>query len=399
MAYFPPYIDASGLQIPTYTDIENLLISNARSIFGSDIYLENDSQDFQEIALRAQAIYDTMLAVQLAYNNRSPLSAIGAGLDSIVAINGLVRRGQTASTVSVNLTGTAFTLIQNAVVADTNGNLWNLPSSVTLDAGGLATATATSQTSGTVTALAGQVSVIVTPTFGWTSVTNLDAATPGQAIETDAELRARQQISVSNPSQALTTGMIGALYELDNVTSVQLYENDTNLTLNYINGIENAGGYPPHSLTFVITGGNNNEIASSIALRKTPGAFLNGDVSVTIYDQFSVPIVVRFYRPIQAMVYVEMTIKALNGYSSAVGTAIKNAIANYLDSLVPGQAVIISELWQAALAADPLPYPVFSLLSLEASTASGALSPNDIPFKFDEKAIGDPLNVIINVTT
>lgn len=398
MAYFAPYIDASGLHIPTYQDIEDLLVSNARSIFGNDIYLENDSQDFQDIALRAQAIYDTMLAIQLAYNNRSPLTAIGAGLDAIVAINGLVRQGETASTVTVNLTGTAYTLIQNGVVADINGVLWNLPASVTLDALGTATVTATCQVTGPTTALIGQVNVIVTPTFGWISVTNPGAATPGQAIETDAELRARQQISVANPSQALTTGMIGALYELDNVTSVQLYENDTSATVNYINGIQNPLGYPPHSLTFVVTGGDNNEIASSIALRKTPGAYLDGDVSVTIYDQFSVPTVVRFYRPIESMVYVEMTIKALNGYSSAVGTAIKNAVASYLDSLVPGQAVIISELWQAALAADPLPYPVFSLTLLEASTASGALSANDIPFKFNEKAIGDPLNVIINVT-
>src|SRR5690606_6667563 len=98
--------------------------------------LENDSQDFQLIAMVAQLIYDNNLAVQLAYQNRSVASATGAALDGLVANNGIDRNAETFSTVTLTLTGTAFTEILNGVVADINGNLWNLPDSVILDSGG-----------------------------------------------------------------------------------------------------------------------------------------------------------------------------------------------------------------------------------------------------------------------
>lgn len=39
MAYFAPYIDDSGLHIPTYQDIMDYLEEQVRLIFGNDIYL------------------------------------------------------------------------------------------------------------------------------------------------------------------------------------------------------------------------------------------------------------------------------------------------------------------------------------------------------------------------
>ena len=72
MAYFKPYIDDSGLHIPSYVDIRDALIDDAKSIYGEDIYLGEDTMDYQYISCIAEKIYDTNCAVQLAYNNRSP---------------------------------------------------------------------------------------------------------------------------------------------------------------------------------------------------------------------------------------------------------------------------------------------------------------------------------------
>lgn len=398
MAYFAPYIDASGLHIPTYQDIEDYLVDNARSVFGSDIYLEADSQDFQDIAARAQLIYDTLLTAQLAYNSRSPVTAIGAGLDAIVAINGIERAGDTNSTAPVTLTGTPFTVITNGVVGDDNGEQWDLPASVTIGAGGTVSTTATCQASGPVTALAGQINVIITPTAGWTAVTNPTAATPGRSEEQDSELRARQAVSVANPSQALTTGILGAVLDVENVASAQIYENDTNSALGEINGVPNPNDYPAHSITVVVDGGNDEDIASAIALRKTPGCFTDGDQSVVVYDRYSVPTTIRFYRPTDKAAFVELTIRALNGYSSTVGDAVKQALVDYLNSLVAGQSIIISELWQAALSVDTGSYPVFSLTSLEAAVGSGAPGTTDITLNFNEKATCEIDNITLLVT-
>lgn len=397
MSYFAPYIDQSGLNIPTYQDIEDYLVAQAKAIYGSDIFLDNSSQDFQFIAAIAQVIYDTLLSTQLAYNSRGPVTAIGTGLDDVVALNGVTREPATNSTVTLDLTGSAYTVISNGLVSDTNGNVWELPASVSLDSGGAATVTATCQTEGAITALAGQVVIIQTPTLGWTSVTNPQAATVGRDAESDSELRARQAVSVANPSQALTTGILGAVLAVDSVVSAQLYENDTSATVMEINGVGAPYGYPEHSITLVVDGGDGEEIANQIALRKTPGCYTNGTEEYTIVDRFGVPVTIRFYRPVTQVIEVVLNITPLNGYTATVGAAAKQAVVDYLNSLVAGQSVIISELWQAALSADTSAYPVFSLDSVMACRSGGSPDTSNIILEFDEQAIttSDDVSLIV----
>jgi hypothetical protein len=86
VAYFPPFIDSAGLHIPIYSDILADLIAQTQQIFGADIYLGIDSQDYQFLSILALKQNDTLQAIQLAYNNRSPVSAIGSALDGLVKI-------------------------------------------------------------------------------------------------------------------------------------------------------------------------------------------------------------------------------------------------------------------------------------------------------------------------
>lgn len=91
MSYEAPYIDEAGLHIASYHDIRDSLMEDMKRIFGQDIYLENDSQDYQLISAFALMLYDTQQALLLAYNNNSPATAVGKGLDRIVALNGIHR--------------------------------------------------------------------------------------------------------------------------------------------------------------------------------------------------------------------------------------------------------------------------------------------------------------------
>ena len=59
--------------------------------YGSDAVLTPDSQDGQLLAVFAQAIYDNGQALIAIYNSFSPATAQGAGLSSLVKINGLAR--------------------------------------------------------------------------------------------------------------------------------------------------------------------------------------------------------------------------------------------------------------------------------------------------------------------
>jgi len=89
MTYFSPYLDSSGLHLPTFNDMLEKRIADAKSIFGQDIYLGNDSADYQLIAVETLALYDAMQAIQLAYNQTSPSTAIGVGLSNLVQLNGI----------------------------------------------------------------------------------------------------------------------------------------------------------------------------------------------------------------------------------------------------------------------------------------------------------------------
>ena len=63
MAYFTPYIDETGFHFPTYQDIVDDMVAGAKSIFGSDIYLENDSADYQLISIFALKTQSTWIEV------------------------------------------------------------------------------------------------------------------------------------------------------------------------------------------------------------------------------------------------------------------------------------------------------------------------------------------------
>ena len=61
MAYYSPYIDNTGIHVPTYEDIRDDLIASMKQIFGQDIYLADDSQDYQQICIFAKKIILSIL--------------------------------------------------------------------------------------------------------------------------------------------------------------------------------------------------------------------------------------------------------------------------------------------------------------------------------------------------
>ena len=132
MSYTAPYIDDSGLHIPTYSDILQDLIAQFKQIYGDDIYLDEDSQDYQMLSIFASKTYDTMQLLVIVYNNRSPKTAIGSALDSIVKLNGISRKSASYSTCEVTITGVQGTIIPAGVATDSSGNKWDLPANLTL---------------------------------------------------------------------------------------------------------------------------------------------------------------------------------------------------------------------------------------------------------------------------
>ena len=47
MAYFSPYIDQTGMHVPTYADIRDELISMMKQIFGQDTIIAQQTQQLE----------------------------------------------------------------------------------------------------------------------------------------------------------------------------------------------------------------------------------------------------------------------------------------------------------------------------------------------------------------
>lgn len=392
MSYSPPAVSSAGLSVPTYTDILNYLIEQAQQIYGPGEYLGNDSALYQLLSVIALMEADAMQAAILSYNNRSPVSAIGAGLDGLLKLNGLARKSASYSTCAVALTGTPGAVIQNGIVGDVNGSKWDLPAELTIPGGGTLNVTAICEKVGAINANVGELSIIQTPTAGWISVTNAAAATPGQPVETDSQARARQAISTELPSISMLAGTIAAIAATPGVSRYSILENPT--------GSADSNGNPAHSITCVVEGGLDADIAMAIYQNRSIGCYTNGTTTVNVTDPNNANIIMpmRFSRPVVVPIYVTLGAHPGAGYTSATTDAIKAAIAAYLNSLQIGQQVAISALNYVAMSvAGNIASPSFAIESLTAGTAPAPVGTSDIAIAFDHVSSGSIANVTINL--
>ncbi len=91
MSYFPPYIDNAGIHLPTYEDRLAQLLDDYRRIFGSDLVLTEDTQDYQLCSVFAKALDDLSSLMLESYASRDPDLASGQTLDLLLPLNNVTR--------------------------------------------------------------------------------------------------------------------------------------------------------------------------------------------------------------------------------------------------------------------------------------------------------------------
>ena len=400
MAYAPPTIGSAGLTIPSYNDILEDNLEQFLAIYGANEYVGEDSQPYQFISILSLKMSDTCQQLQFVWNNRSPVSAIGAGLDSLVKLNGIARKPYTFSTATLTIVGTPGTVINNGLAQDVNGNQWALPATVTIPGGGSISVTGTCTTPGNVTAEPSTINIIASPVGGWSTVNNSAAAVPGNPVETDSQLRARQAISVAIPSITLLAGTVADLLATPGVTRLNVLENQTSAVDTY--------GNPPHSITCVVDGDATDlAIATAIYQNRGIGCDTNGDVDgsptgntvvVDVTDPdtgYVMPI--SFLTPTYVPIYVTLNIHLLAGGTSATLAQIQADVVAYLNSLGIGETIVFSELYGAALNARSNPdAPTFSIRSVFSGTGASPSGTSDIAMLFYQVAQGLTPNVVVN---
>lgn len=386
-------VDADGISAPAYSDILASLQASYRSIYGGDAYLDADSQDGQWLAIQAKAIFDSNMTAIAVYNEFSPATAQGAGLSSVVKINGIHRRVASFSTVDVLLVGTAGTIIDGGVVGGVLGDQvatsWLLPPEVAIPFEGEITVSATAADPGAINAAAGTVNRILTPVPGWQTVVNAAAATPGAPIETDAQLRQRQARSTAIPALTPLDAIWGAVGSLDGVASLAIVENDT--------GAVDFNGIPPHSIAVVVDGGDAQEIAATIAATKTPGTGTYGPISEIVVDDRGIPATIHFYPLTRVMVGVVINLRIQRGYSASTGDLLAQNTIAWLSGLPIGAASLLSKLWTQMTTGSPALDDTFNVLEVLQWREAGPPAAADVPMAFYEAATSDATHVTVNL--
>ncbi|WP_448952120.1 baseplate J/gp47 family protein [Labrys neptuniae] len=383
-------IDANGISAPDFPTVLAYFQNAYRGIYGQDVYLGNDSQDGQFIALLAQALHDANSMTVSVYNAYSPATAQGAGLASVVKTNGITKKVPTNSLVDLLLVGVAFTQILNGVVTDQDSNRWLLPPLVQIPVTGQITVTATAEDAGAIQAQANTVTTISTPTKGWQTVTNPAAATPGAPVETDPQLKARQTISTALPSLTVFDGILGAIAAIPGVARLRGYENDGN--------IPDSNGIPGHCLSMVVDGGDAAAIAAAIALKKSiAGTY--GTTTEVIVNAQGVARSINFFRPTEVPIYYFMLVKPLAGFSANTITTIKQMLSDWTNGLGIGNSVPLMDAYLPARLFGGAGANTFKIVpdSLVASRDGQTFPAQDVVIAFNEAPACDPTYINVSL--
>lgn len=332
MAYFEPYIDANGIHVPTYADVMEYLQNQYKAIFGDDVYLGEETPDYQMMSVFGKCIEDySALAIE-AYNARDPQYASGDALDTLVQLSGMIRNRSTASTAVLTVSGEEGTEISAGSQAiDQGGNLWTIDSDVTIPASGHTTVNSTCETLGAVAAPAGYISGVYTPIPGWLYVTNETVAETGRDTESDAELRLRFADSHAITNSGIVDSIISGLRSVPGVEYVGLVENST--------GTTDSNGLPGHSFCAIVEGGEDSDVAEKVFYLKPPGVATYGSAEETVIDTYGNSNTVYFTRPTSVDVSIVVSlVRTVGAYDSdRISSIIKSALEADINSLGIGK--------------------------------------------------------------
>lgn len=270
--------------------------------------LDPSSPDGLKLAADSEIFTNLDEAAQAAYNSKDPNKSRGLELDTLCALTGTFRNLGTPSTVVLNFTGVNGTIIPSDTLFESiaDGTQWSTNSSVTIS-GGVASVTATCTINGATAADIGTITRIVTTIGGLQTVTNPTVATLGTNKQTDPSLRLERAKAVARPGNNQLDSMLGEILSIESVNQAVIHENDTKSDA--VDPVDNPYGLPANSISPIVDGGLDTDVALAIYLKKNPGCRLNAagtevlvEVTSPTYPQNSK--FIRFSRP----VYIDMVI-------------------------------------------------------------------------------------------
>lgn len=360
---------------------------------------ESDDSLFMQVSfIVAEAIAECWEHAYQASTVRDPNKASGAILKGLIQLNGLVAKFGSQTQINVKFTGLKdATIPQGSLISDVENSVnYSVDKSVTIGADGTATGTATALTKGPINPQNNTVIVIKTPTYGWTNVTNTGVVVVGAEPQTDEELHQEQQRATSNTAYRQIDAIYAGLLNVSGVEFARVYQN-TGLTTD-------SRGIDAKSVAAVVVGGTNEDIANSIAKKSANINSFFGSTEVDITDNQGQVNKIKFSRPEEVEIDVEVNITITDSSQFPASTEdakkqIKQNIVSYAqynlqatEGFAPGVDVIRTRLYTPVNEV-----PGFKINSLKIGKHSQGLSEADIDIAWNEVAIFKESNITVDI--
>lgn len=389
----PNQITADGIETATQQELVAQYNTDFQNIFGVDINLDPDTPDGQMINIFIQSVLDLEDLLTQIYNSFDPDNAIGNVLDQRVSINGIQRQAGTftitnitlVTSQSVNLYGLDQAIQDVYTVADNAGTQWELMVTQLGLSSGTNVLAFRAKNPGETQTVPNTITVPVTIVLGVVSINNPTTYTVlGINEESDAALKIRRQQSVSLASQGYLAGLIAALRNLTGMSSVFVYENNTDLA--------DGDGVPGHSI-WVITSGTatDADIAQAIYDKRNAGCGMFGDQTYQITQVDGSLFTIKWDVVEPEDIFIKFTTTSLDGVNPPNIAAIRSGLVT---QFVPGVFAEVNINGLATVVQDIDPNTLVTLAGF--STTSGGsytntLTPTAKNFQF---AVSEP-NIII----
>lgn len=224
----------NGLVIDRLADIKTEIQDELIDGFGSGVDLDERSPFGVLIGIFSERYFLLWEILESVNDASYPDDSYGVQLDKLLAFNGIVREGATASVVDLTFTRLVASTGDIIIPAGTQAYatnstiLWATDVVVTiLDGIDTATVSSTANETGPLGALATTLTNLVSTPANVLSVDNSIDAIVGSNEETDSEVKARRRTQLGRAGTATASGIRSALNLLTVIRAAQLVVNDT----------------------------------------------------------------------------------------------------------------------------------------------------------------------------
>ena len=249
----------------------------------------------------------------------------------------------------------------------------------------------TAVTAGSKAAPANTLTVIETPVAGWDTSNNALDAVIGKDVETDAEARIRRDRSLAFPGSCRPDAIRAKLSQDEDVKDAVVFQNVTDVT--------DAFGLPPHSMRAIVFSGDYADIFQVVLDNGPAGIYLDGTEVDTITDSQGIDQTVRFSRPTEVEIHIEVDI---TGDADFVSTEddIKAAIIDYAEEAFSiGDDVIVhgNPSLAASISCNDELEGIVDLV-LRVGTSAGPTLDDNISIDADEIAVFDTSRITVVIS-